>query len=43
MRRDDLLKPDLFSEALLLACGIALGIILAMTVIVASTSMAPVQ
>jgi hypothetical protein len=43
MRRDDLMKSDLFSEALLLACGIALGTILAMTVIVAFTSMAPVQ
>lgn len=43
MRKDDLMKPDLLSEVLLLVSGIVLGLTLAMIAILAFTHTAATQ
>jgi len=43
MRRDDLMKADLFSEILLLGSGVAIAVALVMVVVAALTSAAGLQ
>jgi hypothetical protein len=43
MRKDDLMKADLFSEILLLGSGVAIAIALLMVVVAALTSAAALQ
>jgi hypothetical protein len=43
MRRDDLMKADLFSEILLLGSGVAIAVALLIVVVAALTSAAALQ
>jgi hypothetical protein len=43
MRKDELMKADLFSEILLLGSGVAIAVALAMVVVAALTSAASLQ
>jgi len=43
MRKDDLMKADLFSEILLLGSGVAIAVALVMVVVAALTSAAALQ
>jgi hypothetical protein len=43
MRKDDLMKADLFSEILLLGVGVAIAVTLVMVVMAAVTSAAALQ
>jgi hypothetical protein len=43
MRKDDLMKADLFSEILLLGSGVAIAVTLVMVVLAALTSAASLQ
>ncbi len=43
MRKDDLMKADLFSEILLVGSGVAIAVALGMVVVAALTSAASLQ